>query len=132
MARSYGNDLRARVIGAVEQGASARSAAARFEIGLATAIRWARRWRETGDYRARPRGHPDRGSKLDAHEGFILGLIDRTPDITLGEIGARLAAERGLSASPATVWRFFDKRGITFKKNRARRRTAAPGRRCST
>ena len=32
------------------------------------------------------------------------------------EIAERLAAESRVSACPATVWRFFDKRGITFKK----------------
>jgi transposase len=43
-------------------------------------------------------------------------------DISLAEIAARLAEERGLTACPATIWYFFDKRRITHKK---RRRTPA-------
>tara|TARA_B100001146_G_scaffold93109_1_gene82516 strand:+ start:300 stop:485 length:186 start_codon:yes stop_codon:yes gene_type:complete len=42
------------------------------------------------------------------------------------EIAERLAAESRVSACPATVWRFFDKRGITFKKRRTRRNKNAP------
>ena len=36
--------------------------------------------------------------------------------MALHEIAERLAAESRVSACPATVWRFFDKRGITFTK----------------
>jgi transposase len=53
---------------------------------------------------------------LDAHEGFILGLVEKQPDITLAEIAVRLAEEHGLSAVVSTVWTFFAKRRITFKK----------------
>ena len=43
----YSNDLRVRVIQVVEGGAAARAAARQFVIGDSTAIRWAKRWRET-------------------------------------------------------------------------------------
>lgn len=118
MSRSYGEDLRARVIGVVQDGGSARSAAARFEIGVATAVRWCRQWRETGDYRSKPRGNPGSGSKLDTHASFILSLVDDACDISLVEIGERLSHERGVSASPATLSRFFRRRRITVKKRR--------------
>src|SRR5690606_1045760 len=48
MTRAYSEDLRRRVIGAVEAGASCRQAAQRYEIGESTAIRWLARWRSTG------------------------------------------------------------------------------------
>jgi len=48
MARAYSQDLRDRVIDAALSGSSARQAAARFGIGLATAIVWVRRAREGG------------------------------------------------------------------------------------
>jgi len=73
-----------------------------------------RRYRETGETEACKQGQPSR-SKLDAHEAFILGPIEEVPDITLAEIGVRLAAERGVPAAPSTVWLFLDRRGITFK-----------------
>jgi transposase len=122
MGKSYSIDLRRRVVDAIEGGMSTGAAAARFAIGKATAGSWARRKRATGDVRPDRQG-PPRGSKLDAHEAFILGLIDAAPDITLAEIAERLGAEFGVRAVPATVWYFLDRRGITFKKNRARQRT---------
>ena len=135
MTRSLSADLRGRVIAAIEDGISTRKAARRFRIGISTAGTWYRRYRATGEMAARKQGQPSR-SKLDAHEAFILGLIEAAPDITLAEIGERLAAERGVRAAPSTVWLFLDRRGITFKKRRrtpqnssapTSRRAAAPG-----
>ncbi|AOF92214.1 transposase family protein (plasmid) [Sinorhizobium sp. RAC02] len=117
MTRSLSGDLRGRVIAAIEEGVSTREAARRFRVGIATAGAWYRRYRETGETEARKQGQPSR-SKLDAREAFILGLIDAAPDMTLAEIGERLAAERGVQAAPSTVWLFLDRRGITFKKRR--------------
>jgi transposase len=48
MAKTYGEDLRGRVIAAVDDGLSRRAAAERFKVGVATAIRWVRAWREDG------------------------------------------------------------------------------------
>lgn len=135
MTQSLSADLRERVIAAIEEGLSTRKAARRFRIGIATAGRWYRRYRETGETVARKQGHPS-GSKLDPHEAFILGLIEETADITLAEIAERLAAGHGVRAVPSTVWTFLDKRGVTFKKRRRMppnssapmlRRAAAPG-----
>jgi transposase-like protein len=54
----YSNDLRVRVIRVVEGGVAARAAARQFVIGDATAIRWVKRWRETGSIEAGSvRGH---------------------------------------------------------------------------
>ena len=114
----------------ISAGLSTRKAARRFSIGVSTAGEWYRRYRDHGETTARKQGQPS-GSKLDAHEAFILGLVEETPDMARHEIAERLMAERRVSACPATVWRFFDKRGITFKKNGARggtrpRRRGAP------
>lgn len=115
MPRAYSVDLRERVIAAVAAGGSARSAAVRFGIGIATAVRWVRRWRDTGERTARRQGSPKK-SALDAHEPFLLGLLDEQVDITLDEMRARLEEERGLRAARTTIWRFFARRGFTVKK----------------
>ena len=81
MARAYSQDLRDRVIDA---GTSARAAAERFGIGVATATVWVRRARE-GERRARPQGQPRR-SKLDPHRHYPLGLIAAEPDLTIAEM----------------------------------------------
>ncbi|MCH7710386.1 MAG: transposase [Proteobacteria bacterium] len=124
MSRSYSTELRVRVIGSISGGLSRRRAAARFGVGVSTAVKWYRRYRETGEVAARQQGQPG-GSKLDAHEAFILALVKARPDIGLAEIAERLAEKQAVSACPATVWYFFKRRGISFKKNRARRRARA-------
>ena len=119
--QSYSLDLRQRVVAAIEGGMSTRAAARRYSISIAAAGAWARRKRATGSVAPAKQGHPG-GSKLDPHETFLLGLIEAEKDITLAEMAARLAADRGVQVVPATVWYFLDQRGITYKK---RQRTQA-------
>lgn len=121
MACSYSQDLRERVLNEALGDGSARGAAARFGIGASTAITWASRARDTGQRTARRQGHPP-GSKLDEEAEYLLELVAQTPDLPLEEIRARLKHERGLDAGTTTIWRFFNARRITFKKNRARGR----------
>jgi transposase len=52
-------------------------------------------------------------------------LVAAEPDLTLEEIRARLRSERRQKAGIGSVWRFFDRHGITFKKNSARRRAGS-------
>lgn len=115
MSHSFSADLRGRVIMEISEGLSTRKAAKRFGIGVSTAGRWFRRYRDNGETTARKQGQPP-GSKLDKHEAFILSLVEETPDISLAEIGEQLMASRSVSTVPSTVWEFFNKRGITFKK----------------
>lgn len=78
MTRAFSDDLRSRVLAASRNGMSARSAAARFGIGISTAIAWiasARQGRLTPAKQGR-RG----GSRLDAHEDFIIGMIEEEKD----------------------------------------------------
>ena len=56
MGRTLSEDLRLRVIAAVEAGLSRRAAAERFGVGIATAIRWMRAFKATGSTRAQPKG----------------------------------------------------------------------------
>jgi transposase len=111
----YSNDLRVRVIQVVEGGAAARAAARQFVIGDATAIRWAKRWRETGSFEAKSNKGQSR-SPLKKHEEWLLGLVRQEPDLTLEEIRRRLLEERQQKAGLGSVWRFFDRHGISFKK----------------
>ena len=119
MARGYSDDLRVRVIQHVDGGASRRETARLFKIGDATAVRWFQRWSATGETSAKPRkGHTR--SPLKAHETWLLGLVAETPDLTLDEIRQKLFEEQGLKPGIGSVWRFFHRHGISFKKKRAR------------
>lgn len=115
MSRAYGDDLRVRVLAAGGAGLSARAAAARFNVGIATAIRWLRRERETGERTARRQGKP-RGSRLDAHEAFIFDPIKARRDITLLEMAARLREEHAVDIGRSMLSRWLRQRGWTFKK----------------
>lgn len=121
MARAYSVDLRERVVAAIEQGLSTHQAAARFSIGISTAGAWARLKRRQGDVRPGRQGKP-KGSVLDAHADFILGVLEDKPDTTLDELVERLAAERAVRIVRTAVWKFLDRRDLTHKK---RRRTPA-------
>ena len=124
MSRPLSDDLRKRVVAAVDGGMSCRSAARRFGVAASTAIHWVDRWRRTGSVQPLPQGGDYRSHRIEAHAGEVLGLVAETPDITLAEIAAHLKARHGLRAAPSTVWRLLDRHGMTFKKNRARQRTA--------
>ncbi len=115
MGRAYGIDLRERVVEAIEGGLSHRQASERFRVAVSTAGNWHRLWRRSGSARPGKQGHPVR-SKLDAHETAILAMVEENKDIALYEIAERLADEHGVHAAPSTVWHFFRKRAITFKK----------------
>ena len=112
----YSNDPRVRVILVVEGGAAARAAARQFVIGNSTAIRWTKRWRETGNFEAKSNKSQSR-SPLKNLEEWLLGLVGQEPDLTLEEIQRRLLDERQQKAGIGSVWRFFDRHGISFKKS---------------
>ena len=114
MGRPYSLDLRERVVEAAAA-TSRRQSAARFGVGVATAIRWMAALTTTGTVAARPQGRARR-SKLDPHEGFLRALIDETADITLEEMRTRLLAERGLTVGLGTLWSFLNARDLTYKK----------------
>lgn len=124
MAKPYSLDLRERVVKAVEGGLSRRDAAGLYDIAVSTAVHWVRRWRDEGSVAAKPMGG-DHSSRLKGEDrAWLLQRIEQVPDLTLEELRAELKG-RGISVGYGTVWRFFAAEGISFKKNRARRRARA-------
>ena len=122
MAKTYGADLRGRVISAVEGGLSRRAAAERFQVAVSTAIKWVRTWREHGRDVAKPKGGDTRSHRIEAHRAVILAAIDANKDITLAELATMLVREHETLVAPSTVHRFLVRHRITLKK---RRRTRA-------
>lgn len=125
MSHAFSIDLRKRVVLAVDAGMTRRAAARRFGVSPSTAIRWVDQWRREGHIEPDRRGGDNRSQRMEAHADEVLGLIEETPDMTLAEIAAHLEETHGLRVAQSTVWRLLDRRGITFKKNRARQRTGA-------
>ena len=116
MTKSISDDLRFRVIVAVDAGLSRRAAAERFGVGTASAIRWVREWRETGSARAKPQGGDRRSQRIEAYRTAILMAVEDQVDITLVEIAAMLRTEHGAIFAASTIWRFLDRHAMTFKK----------------
>jgi transposase len=100
MPKPYSGDLRARVIEEIATGASRREAAERYGISASVVVIWAQRFEKTGSVAAKPSGGST--SPLEDHAEFLLALI---------------AEKRGIAGSRSGVWRFFDRRNISFKKN---------------
>ncbi len=125
MTKPLSNDIRERLVSAVEGGLSRRCAAERFGVAASTAIKWVDQWRRTGDVGPRPQGGDHRSHRIETHAEEIMAMIEEMPDITLGELVAHLDEVHGLTVAQSTVWRLLDRHGMTFKKNRARLRATA-------
>ena len=116
MSKPYSNDLRQRVVAAVESGLSRRQAAEDFSVGASSVIRWSAQYRLTGSVSAKAMGG-SRGSRIvDADREWLLVRIAAQPDLTLEEMRRELAEQRGLVVGYGTVWRFFDREKQTYKK----------------
>lgn len=109
-------DIREKVVKAIAGGMSRRQAAARFDIGPATAVRWARRVETTGDVAPMKMGGDRRSQRIEAHAEFVLEEIKTKPDTTIMELRDKIRERRGVSFGYGTVWRFLARHRITRKK----------------
>ena len=117
MGKSYSTDLRERVVNAVErEGMSRRKAAARFGIGVKTAIDWVRHYRETGRLAALPRGGRRPKKLVGAYRDWLLQRCGER-DFTLRGLVAELG-ERGLKVDYRGVWEFVHAENLSHKKRR--------------
>ena len=96
--KAYAQDLRERVLAAVDDGLAVAKIAALFKV--------------------RPqRCHLDRA--LAAYHDGIRAEIAGRPDVTLDELRAWLLATHGVSASLGGMWNTLNRLGLTLKKRRA-------------
>jgi len=116
MTRPYSEDLRERVVAAMQAGESCRSVAARFGVAPSSAVRWRQRFMRTGSLRPDKMGGY-RKPVLEEHRDWLLERVRARPETTLKELQALLAA-RGVRVSHDTVWRFLRACGLSFKKRR--------------
>jgi transposase len=111
-------DIREKVMKAVAGGMSRRQAAARFDIGPATAVRWAKRVETTGEVAPLKMGGDRRSQRIEAHADFILAQIEKKPDMTIMELREKIRERHGVGVGVGygTVWRFLARHRITRKK----------------
>jgi len=116
MAQYLSEDLRIRVIRAVEDGMSRNAAARRFGVSIASAVRWVDTYLRTGRSAPKRRGGDRRSGRIEAQADLLMRAIEETPDITLAELRERLIEERGERFAISTIHDFYRRHGVTFKK----------------
>jgi transposase len=110
-------------VAAVLHGLSCRAVAVRFDVSVASVVKWAQRARETGSPAARPMGGK-RPYLLAGQRSWLLARLDEKPDLTLHTLLRELGA-RGVTVSCDTLWRFLRREGFSFKKKRRGQRARA-------
>jgi len=129
MGKSHPIELRERVQAEIDGGESRRAAAQRFRVSASFAVKLATRVAQTGSAAPARQGRPPGGGKLAPHLATLVGWVEAAPDTTMPELAAKLLAETGVEAHPASLSRALIEAGYSFKKNacgirdRARRRT---------
>jgi len=116
--QAYSQDLRARVLAAVDRGGRVYELAPLFEVSVSYIYKALARRRDLGVTTALPRkGRP--GRKLDRHLDALIARVDARPDATLEELAAWAAKERGVEVCAATMRATLEALGYTLKKRRA-------------
>jgi transposase len=126
MAKPYSQDLRERMIKAVEAGNSRHEAARHLKVSPSCVIKLMQQWKATGDYRPRKFGGHKKHALAD-HEAEVRALVAADPDLTVTELWWAIKA-RGIDVGRSAVGRFLQHLELTYKKNSLRRRTTTAGR----
>ena len=117
MTAPLSQDLRQRIVRAVDAGSSIRQAAKRFDISPSAAIKLMRRVRETGSTQPAKIGG-DRRPLLEAHAGQLRAIVAGKAGITLRDIKAALA-EHGIEIKAlSTIADMLHRLGLSHKKKR--------------
>ena len=127
MTAPLSQDLRRRLVRAVEAGCSAREAARRFDVSASAAIKLMQRVRETGSAKPAQIGGY-RKPLLDGHEALLRELTSTKRSITLAEIQDALRQRDIRVGSLSTIWATLRRLGLSHKKSPPRGR-AGPARR---
>lgn len=117
MAQYRSEDLRIRVIRAIEGGMSRNAAARHFDVSIASAVRWMAAYLRTGRTAPNPRGGDRRSGRIEAQADFLMAAIADAPDVTLAELRDRLIEERGETFAISTIHDFFRRHGVSYKKS---------------
>ena len=113
--QSYSEDLRARVLAAVDGGMAARAAARVFRVSVSYIYKALIR-RRTGEVSANSRrGHRPRKLTL-AQEAALAAHITAQPDLTLAVLQTWLLEEHAVRLSNGAIWSAVARLGLSFKK----------------
>ena len=115
MAKPYSEDLRARVVGTGQDGATIPETAEQLGVSISSVVRFRRLHRETGSVSPAKFGGY-KGYALAAHEELVRQLVAEQPDITLAELKVLLAKEK-VTVGQSSISRFLHHLNLRFKKS---------------
>jgi transposase len=116
--KPYSQDLREKIIQALEAGGTQEEAADRFAVSLSFVEKLWRRWRETGSCAALPHAG-GRQRSLREHEAALRKQVAEQPDATLSELCDRLTAAGAPAVSVATMCAELQRLDLPRKKSRS-------------
>ena len=121
--QAYSQDLRERVLRALDRGDRPTEIARRFEVSRIWVYQVRDRIQQTGQRSSfQIGGH--RRSRLAEMETVLRGWIAAKPELTLVQLQERLG-QRGVSIKIGALWHQLNRWNLTFKKNSARQRARA-------
>ncbi len=129
--KAYSQDLREKVLRAVDQGKPRREIVNMFDVSLATLKRYLKQRRETGNVLPKP--IPGRPSKKYAPlQAGLIAQLQAHPDVILEEHCRLWEEAHGMQVSTTTMSRAIRRVGWTRKKKRwvplnAMRKSGPPG-----
>jgi len=113
--QAYAQQLRDRVLAAVDRGMGAYEAAPLFQVSVSWIYKALARRRETGQSTARPQVNHVPPKLLAQHEAIRLKL-KAEPDLTLDELRVWLREAHQVSISQRGIWKTLNRLDLPRKK----------------
>ena len=123
--KAYSQDLRDRVMAAVDKGLQQTDIVATFGICRATLTNWCQQRRQTGQYAARPHGGGQH-RVLSGYAELVRSALHVQPDLSLEELCAHVKREAQVSVSSSMMCRELQILNRPLKKSRSMTVNAKP------
>ena len=117
MGKPYSQDLRERVLGAMDDGGDAYEIAPLFNVSVSYIYKILGRRRTTGETTSRSQRHRPL-PKLAPYNDILRARVEAIPDMTLDELRLWLLAEHKVRVCNTCVWNQLGRLGLTLKKSR--------------
>ena len=117
--QSYSEDLRGRVLAAVDGGMAARATARVFRVSVSYVYKALIRRRRTGEVSASSRRSHRPRKLTPAQEAGLSAHITAHPDLTLAALQTWLLDEHAVRLSNGAMWSAVARLGLSFKKRRS-------------
>jgi putative transposase len=124
--KSYSQDLRDRIITALEAGTEPqRAIAERFGVSGSCVEKLWQRWRRSGSSAPKPHAGGQRGALKDPL-ALLRTAVAKQPEATLAALRDPVVAAQGPRVSPAPICRALQRLRLARKKSRSRPRSGTP------